>query len=200
MNYRLWWQEAFLTWKLSCYLWGGSLNEPRIALSNSDGLWGENGERQRCISWIRVMLRSRKKWCVNGCDRKRMQKPIRPHSFISSRLLINQLMKSIPPKRSDHVILSQTKLLSWITCNFFFLNFRFRSLCTVFLRDSMGFLLVFDLTNEKSLLSCREWMNLLCQHAYCERPDVILVGNKADKTEERVISTSDAQRLAQELQ
>ncbi|KAL5961138.1 Ras-related protein Rab-27A [Taenia solium] len=77
---------------------------------------------------------------------------------------------------------------------------RFRSLCTVFLRDSMGFLLVFDLTNEKSLLSCREWMNLLCQHAYCERPDVILVGNKADKTEERVISTSDAQRLAQELQ
>ncbi|KAM3177589.1 hypothetical protein ACTXT7_004243 [Hymenolepis weldensis] len=76
----------------------------------------------------------------------------------------------------------------------------FRSLCTVFLRDSMGFLLVFDLTNEKSLLSCREWMNLLCQHAYCERPDVILVGNKADKTEERVISTSDAQRLAQELQ
>ncbi|VDO00603.1 unnamed protein product [Rodentolepis nana] len=64
----------------------------------------------------------------------------------------------------------------------------------------MGFLLVFDLTNEKSLLSCREWMNLLCQHAYCERPDVILVGNKADKTEERVISTSDAQRLAQELQ
>ena len=77
---------------------------------------------------------------------------------------------------------------------------RFRSLCTVFLRDSMGFLLVFDLTNEKSLLSCREWMILLGQHAYCERPDVILVGNKADKTEERVISTSDAQRMAQELQ
>lgn len=63
----------------------------------------------------------------------------------------------------------------------------------------MGFLLVFDLTNEKSLLSCREWMNMLCHHAYCDRPDVILVGNKSDKEEERVISTSDANLLAQEL-
>ncbi|KAL7055166.1 hypothetical protein AAHC03_024454 [Spirometra sp. Aus1] len=76
---------------------------------------------------------------------------------------------------------------------------RFRSLCTVFLRDSMGFLLVFDLTNEKSLLSCREWMNMLCQHAYCDRPDVVLVGNKSDKVDERVISAAAAQDLADDL-
>nr|CAH8867564.1 unnamed protein product [Trichobilharzia regenti] len=76
---------------------------------------------------------------------------------------------------------------------------RYRSLCTVFLRDAMGFLLVFDLTNENSLQNCREWMNLLCQHAYCDRPDVVLVGNKFDLTSERQVSMSAANAMAREL-
>ncbi|VEL17514.1 unnamed protein product, partial [Protopolystoma xenopodis] len=86
--------------------------------------------------------------------------------------------------------------------SFYYHNFsciRFRSLCTVFLRDAMGFLLVFDLTNEKSLLNCRDWMSLLCQHAYCDRPDVVLVGNKADLTEERTVTLSMANVVAREL-
>ncbi|GAA27821.2 hypothetical protein CRM22_000676 [Opisthorchis felineus] len=76
---------------------------------------------------------------------------------------------------------------------------RYRSLCSVFLRDAMGFLLVFDLTNEKSLYNCREWMDLLCQHAYCDRPDVVLVGNKFDLTSERQVPLSMATAMAREL-
>ncbi|KAF5398613.1 GTP-binding protein ypt5 [Paragonimus heterotremus] len=76
---------------------------------------------------------------------------------------------------------------------------RYRSLCSVFLRDAMGFLLVFDLTNEKSLYNCREWMDLLCQHAYCERPDVVLVGNKSDLTSERQVPLATATAMAREL-
>ncbi|CAH8659970.1 unnamed protein product [Dicrocoelium dendriticum] len=76
---------------------------------------------------------------------------------------------------------------------------RYRSLCTVLLRDAMGFLLVFDLTNEQSLYNCREWMQLLCNHAYCERPDVVLVGNKADLTTERQVPLSTATAMAREL-
>lgn len=37
--------------------------------------------------------------------------------------------------------------------------FRFRSLTTAFFRDAMGFLLLFDLTNEQSFLNVRNWMS-----------------------------------------
>lgn len=72
-------------------------------------------------------------------------------------------------------------------------------MCTVFLRDAMGFLVVFDLTNESSLHNCREWINLLCHYAYCDRPDVVLVGNKFDLTAERQVSMAAANAMALEL-
>lgn len=36
---------------------------------------------------------------------------------------------------------------------------RFRSLTTAFFRDAMGFLLMFDLTNQQSFLNVRNWMS-----------------------------------------
>lgn len=76
---------------------------------------------------------------------------------------------------------------------------RYRSLCTALFRDSMGFLLMFDLTNEQSMLNCHQWMELLCHHAYCDKPDVILVGNKSDLTAERQVPFSSATALAREF-
>jgi len=69
----------------------------------------------------------------------------------------------------------------------------------VFLRDAMGFLLVFDLTNERSLTNCREWLQILSAHAYCEKPDVVLVGNKADLDSHRAVSVEQAEKMAKEL-
>ncbi|CAF1013385.1 unnamed protein product [Adineta ricciae] len=73
---------------------------------------------------------------------------------------------------------------------------RFRSLTTAFFRDAMGFILMFDLTSEQSFLNVRNWLAQLQCHAYCEDPDVILVGNKADREEARVVSQSRAKELA----
>uniref|UniRef100_A0A915DW83 Uncharacterized protein n=1 Tax=Ditylenchus dipsaci TaxID=166011 RepID=A0A915DW83_9BILA len=44
----------------------------------------------------------------------------------------------------------------------------------------MGFVLIFDITNEQSFLNIRDWLSQLKIHAYCEAPDIILCGNKAD--------------------
>ncbi|KAG8261161.1 Ras- protein Rab-27A [Homalodisca vitripennis] len=60
----------------------------------------------------------------------------------------------------------------------------------------MGFLLLFDLTNEQSFLEVRNWLELLKIHAYCEKPDVILCGNKADLEDKRVIPIERARELA----
>ncbi|XP_043994167.1 ras-related protein Rab-27A [Gambusia affinis] len=74
---------------------------------------------------------------------------------------------------------------------------RFRSLTTAFFRDAMGFLLLFDLTNEQSFLNVRNWMSQLQTHAYCENPDVVLCGNKCDLSDQRAVTQSQARELAE---
>ncbi|XP_053727059.1 ras-related protein Rab-27B-like [Synchiropus splendidus] len=73
---------------------------------------------------------------------------------------------------------------------------RFRSLTTAFFRDAMGFLLMFDLTNEHSFHNVRNWMSQLQANAYCENPDIVLVGTKADLRNLRDVHIRQAQELA----
>ncbi|XP_022912046.1 ras-related protein Rab-27A [Onthophagus taurus] len=74
---------------------------------------------------------------------------------------------------------------------------RFRSLTTAFYRDAMGFILIFDLTSEQSFLEIRNWVEQLKLHAYCDAPDVILCGNKADLEDRRVIPEWKAREVAE---
>lgn len=60
----------------------------------------------------------------------------------------------------------------------------------------MGFILIFDLTSEQSFIDIRSWLNQLKTHAYCDDPDVVLCGNKADKVGERVVSEERAKHEA----
>lgn len=73
---------------------------------------------------------------------------------------------------------------------------RFRSLTTAFFRDAMGFLLLFDLSSEQSFINTRNWLSQLQTHAYCENPDVILCGNKADLEDRRQVSEDRARDMA----
>lgn len=73
---------------------------------------------------------------------------------------------------------------------------RFRSLTTAFFRGAMGFLILFDLTNEKSFLNIRDWLQQLNTHSYYSNPEIVLCGNKVDLYERRVISTDRARNEA----
>ncbi|XP_060747511.1 ras-related protein Rab-27B isoform X1 [Tachysurus vachellii] len=73
---------------------------------------------------------------------------------------------------------------------------RFRSLTTAFFRDAMGFLLMFDLTSQQSFLNVRNWMSQLQANAYCENPDIVLIGNKADLPDQREVQEKQAKELA----
>ncbi|XP_040010772.1 ras-related protein Rab-27B-like [Xiphias gladius] len=73
---------------------------------------------------------------------------------------------------------------------------RFRSLTTAFFRDAMGFLLMFDLTNQQSFLNVRNWMSQLQANAYCDSPDIVLVGTKADLRDARDVHARQARDLA----
>lgn len=74
---------------------------------------------------------------------------------------------------------------------------RFRSLTTSFYRDSMGFILVFDLTNHQSFIDVSNWMSQLEVHALSDKPDVILCGNKCDLEDDRAVGKKEALAMAE---
>ncbi|XP_010007458.1 PREDICTED: ras-related protein Rab-27B-like, partial [Nestor notabilis] len=61
----------------------------------------------------------------------------------------------------------------------------------------MGFLLMFDLTNQQSFLNVRNWMSQLQANAYCESPDIVLLGNKGDLLHQREVTEKQAKELAE---
>ena len=67
----------------------------------------------------------------------------------------------------------------------------------------MGFLLLFDVTNESSFLSIENWLTFIDTYTRIDaelRPPIVLIGNKIDLVTNRVIDTIRAQQLANELQ
>ena len=61
----------------------------------------------------------------------------------------------------------------------------------------MGFILMFDLTSEQSFLNIRNWLVQLQTHAYCENPDIVLCGNKADLDDLRSVPEERVKELAE---
>ncbi|KAI9297306.1 ras-domain-containing protein [Neoconidiobolus thromboides FSU 785] len=75
---------------------------------------------------------------------------------------------------------------------------RFKTITTAYYRGAMGILLVYDVTDERSFNNIRNWIRNIEQHA-SEGVDRILIGNKCDMTEKKVITTEQGQALADEF-
>lgn len=75
---------------------------------------------------------------------------------------------------------------------------RFRTITTAYYRGAMGILLVYDVTDEKSFNNVRTWISNIEQYA-SEKVNKILIGNKCDWDERRVISEEQGRALADEF-
>ena len=62
----------------------------------------------------------------------------------------------------------------------------------------MGILLTFDVTDERSFNNIRNWIRNIEQHA-SEGVNKILIGNKCDMLDKKVISKEQGQQLADEF-
>jgi len=87
----------------------------------------------------------------------------------------------------------KVKLQIWDTAG----QERFRTITTAYYRGAMGILLVYDVTDEQSFLNIRNWIRNIEQHA-SDSVQKILIGNKCDMTEDKVIDTNRGQELADE--
>jgi GTPase SAR1 family protein len=59
----------------------------------------------------------------------------------------------------------------------------------------LGGLVVFDITNRRSFENVRSWISILKERA-AEEVQIILVGNKSDLRNQRVVSQDEAEKQA----
>lgn len=74
---------------------------------------------------------------------------------------------------------------------------RFRTITTAYYRGAMGILLVYDVTDEQSFNNIRNWIRNIEQHA-ADNVDKVLIGNKCDMIQSKVVETAKGQSLADE--
>jgi Ras-related protein Rab-1A len=86
----------------------------------------------------------------------------------------------------------QIKLQIWDTAG----QERFRTITSSYYRGAHGIIIVYDVTDAESFENIKEWLDEVNRYSY---KDVIkiLVGNKCDKEDKRVISTFSGEEYAQ---
>ncbi|KAF5909254.1 GTP-binding protein Rab-3D-like, partial [Clarias magur] len=75
---------------------------------------------------------------------------------------------------------------------------RYRTITTAYYRGAMGFLLMYDITNQESFYAVQDWATQIKTYSW-DNAQVILVGNKCDLEDDRLVATEDGQKLANEL-
>ncbi|CAF94102.1 unnamed protein product [Tetraodon nigroviridis] len=76
---------------------------------------------------------------------------------------------------------------------------RYRTITTAYYRGAMGFILMYDITNEESFNAVQDWATQIKTYSW-DNAQVIMVGNKCDMAEERVIPPEKGKHLADQLE
>ncbi|XP_075889948.1 ras-related protein Rab-26 [Nelusetta ayraudi] len=88
----------------------------------------------------------------------------------------------------------KVKLQIWDTAG----QERFRSVTHAYYRDANALLLLYDVTNKASFDNIRAWLTEI--HEYAQQDVVVmLLGNKADSTHNRVVRREEGEKLAKEF-
>lgn len=113
-------------------------------------------------------------------------------------------MDSAPGVRWSWLLVLQNKILDvdgmkvklqiWDTAG----QERFRSVTHAYYRDAHALLLLYDVTNKASFDSIQAWLTEIQE--YAQRDVVLLLlGNKVDSAQERVVRREDGEQLAKEF-
>ncbi|XP_038626812.1 ras-related protein Rab-3D isoform X1 [Tachyglossus aculeatus] len=88
----------------------------------------------------------------------------------------------------------RVKLQIWDTAG----QERYRTITTAYYRGAMGFLLMYDISNQESFNAVQDWATQIKTYSW-DNAQVILIGNKCDLEDARVVPTEDGKRLADDL-
>jgi len=76
---------------------------------------------------------------------------------------------------------------------------RFRTITSSYYRGAQGIILVYDCTDQESFNNVKQWMGEIDRYA-CENVNKLLVGNKTDLVNEKVVDTATAKAFADSMQ
>lgn len=87
----------------------------------------------------------------------------------------------------------KVKLQIWDTAG----QERFRTITATYYRGTHGVIVVYDVSNGQSFANVKRWLHEIDQN--CDEVSRILVGNKDDDPDMKVVLTQDAQRFAEQM-
>ncbi|PNX99958.1 GTP-binding protein YPTM2-like [Trifolium pratense] len=75
---------------------------------------------------------------------------------------------------------------------------RFRTITSSYYRGAHGIIVVYDVTDQESFNNVKQWLNEIDRYA-SENVNKLLVGNKSDLSESKVVSSETAKAFADEI-
>ncbi|KAJ0059014.1 hypothetical protein NL108_007311, partial [Boleophthalmus pectinirostris] len=75
---------------------------------------------------------------------------------------------------------------------------RYRTITTAYYRGAMGFILMYDITNDDSFNAVQDWSTQIKTYSW-DNAQVLLVGNKCDMEDERVVAADRGRQLSDQL-
>ncbi|XP_069135355.1 ras-related protein Rab-35-like [Argopecten irradians] len=87
----------------------------------------------------------------------------------------------------------KVKLQIWDTAG----QERFRTITSTYYRGTHGVIVVYDVSSGESFANVKRWLHEIDQN--CDVVNRILVGNKDDDPDRKVVLTQDAQRFAEQM-
>jgi len=75
---------------------------------------------------------------------------------------------------------------------------RFRTITSSYYRGAHGIIVVYDITDQVSFNNVKQWLQEIDRYA-CENVNKLLVGNKSDLTNKRVVDHNTAKEFADSL-
>ena len=73
---------------------------------------------------------------------------------------------------------------------------RFRAITKNYYKGAHGIVLLYDITNKKTFDNVKNWINQIKEEV-TDKVCIILVGNKIDAEEKRVVTTEEGEKMAQ---
>lgn len=87
----------------------------------------------------------------------------------------------------------KVKLQIWDTAG----QERFRTITSTYYRGTHGVIVVYDVQSAESFVNVKRWLHEIEQN--CDSVNRILVGNKDDSPDKKVVETTDAQKFANQI-
>eukprot|EP00761_Pharyngomonas_kirbyi_P011313 gb/GECH01011338.1/.p1 GENE.gb/GECH01011338.1/~~gb/GECH01011338.1/.p1 ORF type:complete len:204 (+),score=27.24 gb/GECH01011338.1/:1-612(+) len=75
---------------------------------------------------------------------------------------------------------------------------RFRTITSSYYRGAHGIIIVYDVTDQESFNNVKQWLNEIDRYA-CDNVNKLLVGNKSDLANKRVVDYNTAKEFADDL-